>query len=51
MIPSDNFGSGSYLSAYFGSGSGSWKVKVSDPQGYGSATLEFGEDYLLTFDH
>jgi len=39
--PNDNFGSGSYLSAYFGLGSGSWKVKVSDPycSGSGSATL------------
>jgi len=45
--PNDNFrsgsGSGSYPSAYFGSRSGTWKVKVSDPygsaSGSGSATL------------
>jgi len=42
LIPNGNFvsGSGSYSSAYFGSGSGSWKVKVSDPYGSGSATLQ-----------
>jgi len=40
-VSNDNFGSGSgsCLSAYFGSESGSWKVKVSDPYGSGSATL------------
>jgi len=40
LIPNDNLGSGSYLLA--GSGAGSWKVKVSDPYGSGSATLLFG---------
>jgi len=39
LIPNVNFGSGSgsYSLAYFGSGS--WKVKVSDPYGSGFATL------------
>jgi len=51
LIPNDNFGSGSgsYLSADFGSGS--WKVKVLDPSGSGSgsgsATPFIGNEFHL----